>query len=132
MTKPDHRRRERSATDGLSAPPGHRHARLENALLTELSLLLRDEVTDPTLLDVTIRSVTLSGDFHNARVHFTLPDAPPPEPAQVRLAQLALERATGFLRGGLADSLDLKRTPSLKFVYTPGAEHQDDEGAWWK
>lgn len=50
----------------------------------------------------------------------------------MRLAQLALERATGFLRGGLADSLDLKRTPSLKFVYTPGAEHQDDEDAWWK
>jgi ribosome-binding factor A len=128
MAKPDRRRRERLPLDGLSSP-GHRHARLERALLDELSLLLRDEVSDPALSDTTIHAVNLSADLHLARVHFHLPPEAPP--GQARAAQLALERASGFLRAGLADALDLKRMPSLKFVHAPGAQ-QDDEDAWWK
>lgn len=131
MTKHNYRRQELSTLDGPSSP-GHRHARLEAALLTELNLLLRDEVTDPTLLDVTVRSVTLSADYHHARAHFTLSDDAPPSPEQVRRAQLALDRASGFLRGGLASALDLKRTPALKFLYAPGAQKEDEEDAWWK
>lgn len=128
MSKPDHRR-ERMPLDGLSSV-GHRHARLERALLTELNLLLRDEISDPALVDATIHAVNLSGDLHIARVHFHLPPETPPQEA--RAAQLALERASGFLRAGLALALDLKRTPSLKFVHAPGAQREDEEEAWWK
>lgn len=131
MTKPNHRRRSEHTLPGDAGPSaGHRHARLESALQTELTLLLRDEITNPALMDVTLRSVTLSADYHHARIQFTLPDGATPGAA--REAQLALERAAGFLRSGLADALDLKRTPSLKFLYAPGTPGADDEDAWWK
>lgn len=129
MSKPDHRRRERSPLDGLSSP-GHRHARLERALLDELNLLLRDEISDPALLDVSIHEVNLSGDLHIARVHYHLPTESPPNLA--REAHFALERASGFLRAGIANALDLKRTPALKFVHAPGSQKEEDENAWWK
>jgi ribosome-binding factor A len=128
MTKPDRRRREISPLDALSL--GHRHARLERALLDELNLLIRDELSDPALIDVAVHSVNLSPDLHVARVHFHLPVEATPQ--QSRAAHLALERATGFLRSGLANALDLKRTPSLKFVHAPGVGQDEEADAWWK
>ena len=129
MTKPDHRRRGRSSDDGSGAP-GHRQARLEHTIGRELTLLLQD-ASDATLLDVTVGAVSLSADGALARVHYTVPAGL--STAAIRNIHTALERATGYLRAGLADGLDLKRTPSLRFVAGPAPAGGDDpEDAWWK
>jgi ribosome-binding factor A len=90
----------------------HRHARLERLLLEELSTLLHDEASDPAQEGVAVTAVTLSVDYRNARVHFTLGDV-----TERRRAERALERATPFFRARLADAIDLKRVPDLRFVF---------------
>jgi ribosome-binding factor A len=128
MTKINHRRG-RDASDGHGAP-GHRQARLEHVIQQELQLLLQD-ADDHTLLDVTVSAVTLSADGAMARVHYGLP--PGTSTADSRKIHTSLERAGGFLRAGLADGLDLKRTPSLRFVAGPAGGGDDEpEDAWWK
>jgi ribosome-binding factor A len=97
---------------------GHRHERLQGLLFEELRALLRDDVSDPTLADVHVTAVVLSVDYRNARVHFALSAAagaePRPAPPEV---QRALQRATPFLRARLAEAVDMKRTPELRFVF---------------
>ncbi len=91
---------------------GFRHLRLERSILEELDSLLRDDISDPELEGVRIRAVVLSPDYRSARVHFLVPRARPRS-----AVERAFERATPFLRGRLAESVELKRTPDLKFVY---------------
>ena len=91
---------------------GYRHQRLEVSILEELSSLLRDDVTDPEIVGVGLTAVTLSPDYKNARVHFVMRRGGD----RVRLER-ALERATPFLRRRLAEAIELKRTPDLRFVF---------------
>lgn len=93
-------------------------------MLLELRTLLRDDVTDPELEGVRITAVVLSGDLRSARVHFAVPRARP------RTAVLrAFERAAPFLRARLADGVDMKRTPELRFVYEAEIDPTADEDA---
>jgi ribosome-binding factor A len=91
---------------------GYRHQRLEVSILEELRSLLRDDVSDPELEGVGATAVALSPDYKNARVHFVM------RRGGVRAAkERALERATPFLRRRLAEAIELKRTPDLRFVF---------------
>jgi ribosome-binding factor A len=97
---------------------GHRHARLQELLLHELRAYLRDDATDPALEGVTITGVSLSPDYRHARVHFALREEPGDDARLRRLeAEEAMERASAWLRTELAVTLDLKRTPDLRFVF---------------
>jgi ribosome-binding factor A len=96
---------------------GHRHARLQELILEELRGLLRDDVTNPALADAGITAVVLSADYRHARVHFALaPAGGNAEGARAR-AERAFASATPFLRARLADAIDLKRVPDLRFVF---------------
>ncbi|MBX3260453.1 MAG: ribosome-binding factor A [Labilithrix sp.] len=95
-------------------PPAaaHRHQRVETSILEELRSILRDDITDPELDGVRLTAIVLSPDGKLARVHYAVPRARP------RTAvERAFTRATGFLRGRLAEGVELKRTPDLRFVY---------------
>jgi len=48
--------------------------------------------------------------------------------AQARSIERALERATPFLRARLADAVEMKRVPELRFVFD-GLAPPDDEGS---
>ena len=87
--------------------PTPRHQRLEQLLLDELRSLFRDDVEDPALYDVQIAAVVLSVDYRHLRVHYTYVGDSPAR---------ALDRVTPFLRARLADAVDLKRVPELRFV----------------
>ena len=90
----------------------HRHQRVEGAILEELRSIVRDDVTDPELEGVRLTAIVLAPDSKMARVHFAVPRGRP------RTAvERAFERASGFLRGRLAEGVELKRTPELRFVY---------------
>jgi ribosome-binding factor A len=91
---------------------GHRHQRLEVSVREELQSILRDDVSDPELDGVVVSAVVLSPDYRNARVHFLVPRGRP------RTAvERAFSRASPFLRARLAEAVELKRTPDLRFVY---------------
>jgi ribosome-binding factor A len=105
---------------------GHRHERLQGLVFEELRALLRDDVSDPALVDVRVTAVVLSVDYRNARVHFAI--SPSAGAAHARATtERALARATAFLRARLSDALDLKRVPDLRFVFDGFAAGDGEE-----
>ena len=104
---------------------GHRHLRVQSLVFEELRALLRDDVSDPVLVDVRVVAVVLSVDYRHAKVHFVLSRA---SAASRRSGELALERATPFLRARLADAIDMKRLPDLRFVFDGVASSADGGG----
>lgn len=103
---------------------GYRHLRVQSLVLEELRALLRDDVSDPVLFEVRVAAVVLSVDYRHARVHFVLSHA---ASTTRREAERALVRATPFLRARLADALELKRVPDLRFVFDGVASIEVDD-----
>lgn len=90
---------------------GHRPERMADVVRDVLARLIRDEVRDPGVGFVTISDVRLSPDLRTARVYVSAL-------GDVRGETLAaLERATPFLRRGLARESGLRYTPLLRFVW---------------
>jgi len=116
-------RREGNENEGA----GYRHARLQGLILEELRALLRDDVTDPALTEVRITAVVLSVDYRHARVHFALRGAAHGVDQERGRVERALGRATPFFRARLAEAIDLKRVPDLRFVFD-GVAAPDDDG----
>lgn len=104
---------------------GFRHVRLQELLLEELRGLLRDDVSDPMLEPVRVTALVLSVDYRHARVHFALHAAV--EPPARSIVERALIRATPFLRARLADAIELKRLPDLRFVFDANAAVGQEE-----
>lgn len=90
-----------------------RHQRLGAQIQRTLSELLRFEVKDPGLQQVSITAVELSKDLGVARVYFNLLD-PDADPAP---ALEALGRGAGFLRSRLGGALEVRHVPELRFVH---------------
>ena len=106
---------------------GHRHARLEGLILEELRSLLRDDVSDPALADVRITAIVLSADYRHTKVHFALYRNHGNVDEEPRRAEHALTRATPFLRARLAEAIEMKRVPDLRFVFEGFALLDDEE-----
>ena len=94
---------------------GLRLARLNQVLFEELSALVSDELRDPLLAHVRLRALELSVDARMARVHFLL--LGPDVPSRREEVERALARASPFLRSRLAELVELKRVPELRFVF---------------
>jgi ribosome-binding factor A len=108
---------EKKSRDGFAREAGIRGLRLEELFREELNLLLDGEVNDPRLDGVRVTRVELTRDGSSARIWFGLrPGAQEPD-----LARAALDRASGFLRSCLCDSVSLKRIPDLRFRHDPTA-----------
>jgi ribosome-binding factor A len=118
-------RREGKENEGA----GHRHARLQGLIVDELRALLRDDVSDPALERVRITAVVLSIDYRLARVHFALQGDTRVDDERARVER-ALARATAFFRARLAEAIDLKRVPDLRFVFD-GVAPPGSEGHTW-
>ncbi len=109
---------------------GHRHLRVQSLVFEELVALLRDDVSDPHLFDVTVVAVALSVDYRHAKVHFVLPAAPliDARPFAGTVALRALERARPFLRARLAEAIEMKRVPDLRFIFDGATSREAAEG----
>lgn len=81
-------------------------------MLDELGAVLRDEIQDPRLANVRLMGLALSSDQRLLRVHCILDDPG----ADTKLAREALVRASSFLRARLAEAVETKRVPELKWV----------------
>jgi ribosome-binding factor A len=106
---------------------GHRHARVQSLIFEELRALLRDDVSDPALLGVRIAAVVLSVDYRHARVHFMIRGTEGGVEPERRCAELALGHATPFFRARLAEAVELKRVPDLRFVFDGVALSDEEE-----
>ena len=91
-----------------------RTERIGAELKRELYQVLRDEVQDPRLTNITVHEVRVVRDLSHAKVFFTCfaDDADVPE--QTRLLNGTL---SGFVRHALAQRVRLRIMPQLHFVY---------------
>ncbi|MBT8085118.1 MAG: 30S ribosome-binding factor RbfA [Woeseia sp.] len=96
-----------------------RSQRLGAQLQRSLSELLRFEIKDPRLAQASITDVAMSKDLSVARVYFSLLN--PDDDPQPALA--ALQKASGFLRGKLGDSLKIRHMPELRFLHDDSIAH---------
>jgi ribosome-binding factor A len=129
MTHDDTRRRSRSTqresrSEGQDiAQACYRHTRLQHLLYDELRALLRDELTDPLLAGMALLTCELSPDYHHVKARYALPGDLPA--ARRMEAGRAVERVAGFFRARLAESMDLKRVPQIRFVLDPDVRAED-------
>ena len=96
-----------------------RARRLGEEIQRELGELLRRDVKDERIGNVTITAVSVTGDLRTARVYYLVFGKDGPDPK----VQRGLESAAGFLRNALSRSLMIRYTPTLTFELDTSIEH---------
>lgn len=86
-----------------------RLARVNETLQHELSAVIKKEIADPRLSDVTITEVDVSPDLKHAVVYVTS--------LTIKIDDVlkALRKAKGFLKNHVSTHLKLKYLPDLEF-----------------
>ena len=84
----------------------------------ELSHLLYFEIDNPHLTGISITKVLFTPDIKLAKIYFLCREGRDREPEIIR----AFVRSKGFLRKELAQRVNLKYAPDLKFFYDDTAE----------
>ena len=98
-----------------------RQQRVADLLRTSLSNLLLFEVNDPRLSGITITEVQIDRELEYASIFV---NALGEDHRQDEVVE-ALERATGFFRHKLSKSLDLRKTPQLRFAWDTAFEQAE-------
>src|SRR5271169_2780380 len=96
-----------------------RARRLSEQIQRELTDLLRRDVKDERIGNITITAVNLTADLRTARVYYLVFGKEGPDPK----VQRGLESAAGFLRNALSRSLMIRHTPTLTFELDTSIEH---------
>jgi ribosome-binding factor A len=96
-----------------------RARRLGEQIQRELGEMLRRDVKDERIGNVTITAVDVTGDLRTARVYYLVFGKEGPDPK----VQRGLESAAGFLRNALSKSLMIRYTPTLSFELDTSIEH---------
>jgi ribosome-binding factor A len=93
--------------------------RLGEQIQRELTELLRRDVKDERIGNVTITAVNVTGDLRTAKVYYLVFGKDGPDPK----VQQGLTSAAGFLRNALSKSLMIRYTPTLTFELDTSIEH---------
>jgi ribosome-binding factor A len=96
-----------------------RALRLGAEIQRELTELLRRDVKDERIGNVTITAVDVTGDLRTAKVYYLIFGREGPDPD----VQRGLMSAAGFLRNALSKSLMIRYTPTLTFELDTSIEH---------
>jgi ribosome-binding factor A len=96
-----------------------RAKRLGEQIQRELTELLRRDVKDERIGNVTITAVNVGGDLRTARVYYLVFGKEGPDPK----VQQGLTSAAGFLRNALSKALMIRYTPTLTFELDTSIEH---------
>ena len=92
--------------------------RLNHAFQEEISMILMTEIKDEDIKFVTITGVDTTSDLSYAKVYFTVLDETKKETTLE-----ALTGAASFLRSKLAERVEMRHTPELKFIYDTSIEY---------
>jgi ribosome-binding factor A len=99
--------------------PFARSERVSGLIQKVLSEILHKDIKDPRLKMATITGVEVSRDLRLARIYFTTPDGDQKKDAAVK----GFDSARGFIKRILADELDLKYMPDIKFFYDESLDY---------
>jgi ribosome-binding factor A len=88
-----------------------RQERVEEAIKKEVSLIIHDELKDPRVGFVTVTRVELSKDLRNAKIFYSVLG----KEEDYRKTKVALDSALGFIRGLVAQRINLRFATELMF-----------------
>lgn len=92
--------------------------RLNHTYQEEISKILMTEIKDEDIHFVTITDVDITNDLSFAKVYFTVLDDTKRETTLE-----ALNKASSFIRTMLAERIDIRHTPELRFIYDTSIEY---------
>lgn len=90
----------------------HRIGRVEGEILRELTKILRKDIRDPRVSDVTITAVECTNDLSYATVYYSLLSD---DSKDEKEAAEGLEKAKGVMRHLLGQTLTVYKVPELIF-----------------
>ena len=92
--------------------PSIKIARLNHTIQQEISMILQTEIKDEDIRFVTITGVDTSSDLSYAKIYYTVLNDTKKEKTQE-----ALDGASSYIRTKLAERIEIRHTPELKFIY---------------
>ena len=99
--------------------PFARSDRISGLIQQVLSEILKRDIGDPRLKMATITEVEVSRDLKLARIYFTTPSGKQKKDAAIK----GFNSARGFIKRILAQEIDLKYMPDIKFFYDDSLEY---------
>ncbi len=103
-----------------------RMLRVADLIHSELANMLMRDVKDPRVRHVVITRVEMSPDLKAAKVYFSCYGENQGNSEEMEEGFRGLERASGFLQKKLAERLELKSTPRLKFFTDHSLAYSDE------
>lgn len=79
-----------------------------------LATILRSQVKDPRVSNLTITDVEVTKDLRQAKVFVT---SMFDQEVDIEDTMAAVDKANGFLRRALANNIDMRHCPNLLFAY---------------
>ncbi|MBP5679412.1 MAG: 30S ribosome-binding factor RbfA [Bacilli bacterium] len=86
--------------------------RLNHTYQEVISSILMKEIKDKDIKFVTITGVEVTKDYSYAKIYYTVLDEEKKESTKK-----ALEKASPFIRTKLAEKVEVRHTPELRFIY---------------
>lgn len=86
--------------------------RLNDQFQKEISYILMTEVKDKNVKFVTVTDVEITNDLSYAKVYFTLLNE-----EYLEVTKKSLDKASSFIRAKLAETINIRHTPEIKFIY---------------
>ncbi|MBU0573892.1 MAG: 30S ribosome-binding factor RbfA [Candidatus Margulisiibacteriota bacterium] len=95
-----------------------RPKRVAEAIKKEISLVLREQVSDPRIGFVSITDVEISPDLKQAKVFVSVLG----DTTQRKSSLAGLNSAASFIKGEVGENLRLRYIPDLRFIYDESLE----------
>ena len=103
---------------GETLMTSHKIAKISSDMMRVISSILFEEARDEILKTITITGCKVSNDLSYAKVYFTsLSDM------DKKTLEKEVNEAAPFIRGLVAEKLDLRHTPELTFIFDDSIEY---------
>ena len=89
------------------------------AIREVVGMAILTELRDPRIQDATVTFVEVSRDMRNAKVHVSVMG----DEAKQKLTIRGLQNSAGFLQQKIAQRIDTRYTPKLRFVLDRGVKN---------
>ena len=100
--------------------PSYRAERISQQIHQQVSIMLEREIADQRLIGVNVTRVQISGDLRYAKI-FVAPNSAGETATREMLD--GLEHATRYFRRRIAENLDLRFAPEIRFLVDHAIEN---------
>ena len=90
--------------------------RIESQILREVSDIIMNDARDNAIKNITITGCNVTNDLSFAKIYFTTQ-------GDKNLMLKDLEEASGYIRLELAERIEIRHTPKIRFQYDKSIEY---------